>query len=152
MEKLFETIRQNRKVLSQILKQIPMEKLVKIPPGFNNNIWWNMAHVVVTQQLLMYGLSNLPMASGDDMVSKYRKGTYPQGTPTRQEIEQLEALLLSTVEMAESDYTAGLFKEFREYTTSVGVTLRNIDDAIVFNTFHEGLHLGVIMSLRKLVD
>ncbi len=151
MERLFGTIRQNRKILMQILKQSPREQLTKIPEGFNNNIWWNIAHVVVTHQLLLYSLSKLPMAVNDELVAKYRKGTYPVGVPSDEEIREVQALLLSTAEQAESDYERGIFKEFTEYTTSVGVTLKCIEDALSFNTFHEGLHLGVVMSLKKLV-
>lgn len=151
MERLFETIRQNRKILIQILKQTPREKLVAIPQGFNNNIWWNIAHVVVTQQLLLYSLGKQPMAVSEQMVARYRKGTYPQGTPTEEEIREVEALLLETAEKAEADVKKGIFKEFTEYTTSVGVTLKSVEDSLAFNTFHEGLHLGVIMSLKKVV-
>jgi len=31
-----------------------LEQLNKIPEGFNNNLIWNIAHCVVTQQLLCY--------------------------------------------------------------------------------------------------
>ncbi len=135
----------------QILKQTPREQLFKVPQGFNNNMWWNMAHVVVTQQMLLYSLSNLPMATSDSLVAKYRKGTYPDGIPSESEIREVEGLMLSLAEKTSEDYKKGVFKTFNEYTTSVGVTLRNFEDALSFNTFHEGLHLGVIMSLKKVV-
>lgn len=151
MEGLFETIRQNRNVLAQILLQTPQKQLITIPPGFANNIWWNIAHVVVTHQLLLYGLSNLPMAVGEDLISRYRKGTFPQGEPGRQEIAEIQELLIQTAHTAEVDFKAGKFVAFREYTTSVGVRLQNFKDALAFDAFHEGLHLGVVISLKKLV-
>jgi hypothetical protein len=151
LERLFDTIKQNRKILAQILRQTPREQLAQIPQGFNNNIWWNIAHVVVTHQLLLYSLSKLPMVTGEGLVSKYRKGTYPQGSPSGEEIKEIEGLLLTAAGKAEKDYADGIFEEFTEYTTSVGVTLRNFEDALAYNTFHEGLHLGVIMSLKKMV-
>lgn len=151
LEQNFYTIRQNRKVLLQILKQTPIDKLTRIPEGFNNNIWWNIAHVVVTQQLLVYKLSNLPMLVPEELLQKYRKGTYPEGVPSQEEIARLAGLLTETIDKTEADYQEGKFTDFTEYTTSVGVTLKHVDDALTFNTFHEGLHLGVIMSLKKLV-
>ena len=33
----------------------------------------------------------------------------------------------------------------------LGNTLTNVTDALQFNNYHEGLHLGVIMSLKKFV-
>jgi len=128
---------------------MPREQLTKIPQGFNNNIWWNIAHVVVTHQLLLYGLGKKPLMVNDTLVANYRKGTYPQGIPTEAEIQEMEELLLTTVEKAENDYTEGYFEEFGEYTTSLGITLSSFEDALAFDTFHEGLHLGVILSLKK---
>jgi hypothetical protein len=144
-----ETTQQTRKILYNILKNTPEEQLLKIPEGFRNNIWWNIAHVVVTQQLLVYKMSNLQMRVPQELVDKFKKGTVPDGTATDEEIKVVEALLFSTIEWSQEDYENGLFKEFDEYTTSAKVTLKNVDDAIVFNLYHEGLHLGTILSLQK---
>lgn len=140
---------QTRKILYKILKNTPREQLLKIPDGFRNNIWWNIAHVVVTQQLLVYKLSGLPIKVSQELVDKYKKGTVPDGTATDDEIDEILGFLFSTVEWTIEDFENGLFKKFNEYPTSAGVTLKNVDDAITFNLFHEGLHLGAILSLRK---
>lgn len=140
---------QTRKILYKILKNTPREQLLETPDGFRNNIWWNIAHVVVTQQLLVYKLSGLPMKVSQELIDKYKKGTVPDGTATDDEIDEILGFLFSTVEWAIEDFENGLFKEFNEYPTSAGVTLKNVDDAITFNLFHEGLHLGAILSLRK---
>lgn len=149
MENLFETTLQNRKILYKILKITPTEDLLKIPDGFRNNIWWNIAHVMVTQQLLVYKMSNLQMRVPQEMVDKFRKGTVPDGTATDEEFKMVSAFLFSTIQWSQEDYEKGLFQEFNEYTTSANVTLKNVNDALVFNLFHEGLHLGVILSIQK---
>ena len=94
-------------------------------------------------------MSNLPMRVSDELVNKFRKGTVPDGLATDEEIDEIKGFLFSTVEWAQEDYEKGIFKEFNEYTTSLNVTLKNVEDAIAFNVFHEGLHLGVILSLQK---
>lgn len=39
-----------------------------------------------------------------------------------------------------------------EYTVSTAnFTLKSIDDAMQFNNFHEGIHIGIILQLRKFV-
>jgi hypothetical protein len=126
-----------------------MDILLKIPNGYRNNIWWNIAHVTVTQQLLVYKLSNVPMLVPQELVDKFRKGTIPDGTVTDEEIKMIASFLLSTIERTEEDFKKGIFTEFNEYTTSAKVTLKEVEDAIAFNLFHEGLHLGAILSLRK---
>tara|TARA_R110002051_G_scaffold95735_3_gene165777 strand:+ start:23324 stop:23788 length:465 start_codon:yes stop_codon:yes gene_type:complete len=149
LEKLFNITLQNRKNLYKFLNEIPREKLLKIPEGFRNNIWWNIAHVVVTQQVLVYKLSGLPMRVSDELVDKFRKGTVPDGTATEEEIEIMTGFLFSTVEWMQEDYENELFKKFNEYTTSVHITLSSVEDAIAFNVYHEGLHLGAILALLK---
>ena len=149
LENLFRVAHQNRKILYKFLSGTPKEQLLKIPYGFRNNIWWNIAHVVVTQQLLVYKLSGLTMSVSAELVEKFRKGSVPDGSATEDEIEMIKALLFSTAVGTEEDYEKGLFKEYQEYTTSANVTLTNVEDALSFNLFHEGLHLGVILSLQK---
>ena len=51
----------------------------------------------------------------------------------------------------EKEYNANIFKSNESYNKSVNVTLTEIDSATAFNNFHEGIHLGVILALRKLV-
>ena len=151
MEKLFNITLQNRKILYRFLNNTPKEQLLKIPEGYRNNIWWNIAHVVVTQQLLAYKLSGQKMKVPNALVDKFRKGTVPDGTASDEELNMIKGFLFSTVEWAQEDYENGVFKDFDEYTTSANVTLRDVEDAIAFNTFHEGLHLGVILSLEKML-
>ena len=151
MEKIFDITIQNRKILYKILKRTPPELLFKIPEGYRNNIWWNVAHVVATQQILVYKFSNLPARIDDSLVQKFRKGTLPDISPTDEEIDHIAAFLLSTAEWAQEDYENGVFKEYNEYKTSTKVILRNVEDALAFNLYHEGLHLGVILSLEKIL-
>lgn len=153
MKNILEITLQNRKNLHAILEQTPKEDLLKIPQGFRNNIWWNIAHVVVTQQILVYKFSGLQMRVSDELVDKFKKGNVPDGTATDEEMKTVSNsnLLLSTIPWTQEDYDAGLFKDFNEYTTSAKVTLRSIEDAMPFNLFHEGLHLGSILALRKML-
>jgi hypothetical protein len=142
---------QNRKNLIAILENTSKENLLKIPEGFSNNIWWNIAHVVVTQQILVYKFSGAAMLVPTKLVEKFMKGTVPDGTATDTEIKQISEVLVSTIEQTQEDYDAGLFKNFKPYTTSAKVTLSNVQDAISFNNFHEGIHLGSIFALRKMI-
>lgn len=142
---------QNRKNLLAILESVPKNDLLTIPRGFRNNIWWNIAHVVVTQQILVYKFSGLPMLVPTDMIDRFMKGTVPDGTATDAEIARIKELLVTTIAQTQQDYDAGQFKDFKPYTTSAKVTLNNVEDAIRFNNFHEGLHFGSILALRKML-
>ncbi len=151
METQFTIITQNRKLLYHYLKNTATEELFKIPKGFNNNIWWNIAHVVVTEQKLAYGLSGLPLHISQDLVDNYQKGTAPKDRPTEAEVEEVKELLFSLPQQTRSDYENGVFKGFKSYMTTPKVELNSIEDAIAFNAFHEGIHLGSIMALARAV-
>ena len=149
MEKTFDIILKNRKILHDFLQNTPKEDLFRVPEGFNNNIWWNIAHVVVTPQLLLYKLSGLDFTIEEELVNKYKKGTFPEGEPSQTEMEKIKTYLLSTVEQFQQDYERGTFKNFQEYMTTPKVGLNSVEDALQFNVFHEGLHLGSILALKR---
>lgn len=151
MEQLFIITSQNRKILHKYLTGMPSVLLSKIPEGFNNNIWWNIAHVVVTQQKLVYGLSRLPLNISQELVGKYQKGTFPEGKPSESEVEEIKTLMFELPERTIQDYDKGVFKDFGSYMTTPKVELNSVEDAIAFNAFHEGLHLGSIMALARAV-
>ena len=75
MEQTFELNRTLRKLIAPFLEELSLDQLNTIPEGFTNNLFWNIAHVVVTQQLLVYKLSGLPMLISDELVDKYKKGS-----------------------------------------------------------------------------
>ena len=66
-----------------------LEDLNKIPSGFNNNIIWNIGHVLVSEQLLAYKLSGLESTLSDKMISKYRKDSKPEGDITKEEVNEI---------------------------------------------------------------
>ena len=145
----FDICLKNRIVLESFLDNFTLEQLNKIPKGFNNNIIWNIAHTIITQQLLVYNNSQLPMLVSDEMVSKYRKGTKAEHDITQKDVAEIRALLFSTVEKTVEDYNKGLFINYTTYTVSTKSTLTNVEEALEFNNFHEGIHLGYIMALKK---
>lgn len=152
MNKQFDILKANRVLILKIIDNCSLEQLNKIPEGFRNNIIWNVAHLLVTQQLLCYKFSGLKLNISENIIEKYRKGTAPKSEITEQEFEQVKAHFLSITDKFELDYKNGIFKTYQSYTTSANVTLNSISDAIEFNNFHEGIHLGYIMALKKLIE
>jgi len=149
MQYAFDINLKNRTLLSSIIEKFSLEALNKVPDGFRNNLIWNIAHVVVTQQLLIYKLSGLTMLTSDAMVEAYKKGTKVERDVTQNEVNEIKALLFTSVDKLKADYEAGVFKNYNTYTTSTNSTMTNVEEAIAFNNFHEGIHLGYILALKK---
>tara|TARA_Y100000385_G_scaffold155955_1_gene161760 strand:- start:790 stop:1239 length:450 start_codon:yes stop_codon:yes gene_type:complete len=139
----------NRVLLSKLLEKFSLDQLNTVPKGYRNSIFWNVAHTIVTQQLLVYGLSNVPLLVDSDLVKTYRKDTKTVREATPDELTLVKSLLLSTIEQTQTDYDNGVFKNYTPYTTSINETLSTVDEAISFNAFHEGIHLGYILAMKN---
>lgn len=146
----FDVQHKTRGFLNKYLENLSLEQLNTIPNDYNNNVIWNIGHIIVTEQLLVYKLSGLPMLVSDCLINKYMKGTKPESNATQQDVDGLKELLFSTIQQTQEDYNNGKFTNYQEYTLSTtGNTLTNVEDAINFNLFHEGIHFGYIMALVK---
>jgi len=147
-----ETIQQSRKLFMNLLEGLSVEKLNEIPEGFNNNIVWNFGHVIVSQQILCYKLANQPLKIDASYVAKYSKGTKPVSFIDAAELAFLKQQAVTLINELIADIEAGIFDKYDTYTTSFGVVLNEIDDAIKYLTMHEGLHLGYAMALKRIVN
>lgn len=151
MKTQFDILKKSRLITLKAIEGLTLEQLHKTPKGFNNNIIWNIAHLTVTQQLLHYKLAGLNCLIPDQLIKEHTKGTIPTKVFNQQEFEELKELFLGLPATLEEDYHANIFENYSEYTTSTGIVLNSIDIAIPFNNFHEGIHFGSILALKKLV-
>lgn len=151
MNHQFEIAKLSRRVLLKMTENLTEAQYNLIPKGFNNNIGWNLGHILVTQQLLVHKLSHVAFCIDESIIKKFGKGSVTQIDYTLEDINKLRLQLLSTIETTGDLYRQGTFKNFTIYPTSLGYTINTIEESIAFSNFHEGIHLGVIMALKKLV-
>ena len=151
METSFEINKTSRNVLLTFLEKYTLEQLNTIPEGFSNNLIWNIGHIIVVQQMLVYKLSDLPMMISDEMVEKYKKGTKPEHNVNQEEVDEIKVLLFSTLEKIRNDFEKNKFQKYDEFTSMSGFTIRTATEAIVFNNYHEALHTGIMMQIRKFI-
>ena len=113
MHRTFEITRTSRKLLSQFLENYTIEQLNTIPNGYSNNLIWNIGHIIVVQQMLVYNLSGLPMMVSSEMIEKYKKGTRPEHNADQNEIDQMKHLQLETINHSEVDFDNKIFKTYQ---------------------------------------
>ena len=104
MDFTFEVLKNIRGIFNKIIEDNSLEDLNEIPKGFNNNIIWNIGHIIVTEQLLAYKLSGLETSVSESMINKYRKGAKPEGETSAEEVNEIKVLLFSTLRKTEQDY------------------------------------------------
>jgi hypothetical protein len=151
MDRHFDLLSITRNNIVKLMASISEEQLFTIPSGFKNNIIWNAGHALNSQQKLIYALAGVPLRIPESLSALFNKGTAPSEWKESPDPNEIKALLIDTAAYLKEDYQKGVFKSYKEYPTSYGFTLKNIEDAIAFNNVHESLHLGIMMALKKLV-
>lgn len=153
MEKLLEVIRASRNKLLSIISTLSTNELNRIPQGFNNNLAWQVGHLVVSQQILCYRLSGNPFVIEEHLIDLYKNGSKPERPFSAEEIDQMKTYLLSTIDQLESDLKTDKFANFTPYTISTypGLQLASIADAVSFIVSHDGLHYGCSLALKRLL-
>lgn len=148
---LLDLLPATRAVLRRQLDGLTETQLLTIPDGFRNHLFWNVGHLVVSQQILCYRLSGLPLHVSDDLVAAFSRGSSPLDWATTPDIGRVLDLYDTLPERMREDAEAGRFTAFTPYQTATGPYLGTLADALAFTLYHEGLHTGVAMAQKKLV-
>lgn len=141
--KLMESIRS--RMLAQ-LENVSEELADRIPAGFNNNIRWNLGHILTIHDMLIFQLNNEKSGFPADYPALFKNGTKPadwQQTPPALEVltQQLEEQMKQIRETFSGRLDQEAAKPFRE--------MKTIGEIINFSFYHEGLHTGFIWAMKK---
>jgi hypothetical protein len=147
----FEILKLIRVYLLNDIKDLTVEQLNEIPAGFNNNIIWNVAHMLATQQGICYARAGIKLVIDQDFFDAYKPGTKPGEIVDADEIATIKKLFITIIDQLEIDYKNNVFVNFTPFTNRYGFEHRHVDDSINFVLYHEGLHFGVITAMKKLV-
>ncbi|MGJ1414145.1 DinB family protein [Sphingobacterium thalpophilum] len=151
MESLFRAWKTSRMAYLKFFENYSLEQLNRIPDGFSNNLIWNIGHIIATQHKLIYIGSEVEGHIPEKIFNSYQSGTKPSAAVSQQEADLLKRLLLEQIEPTIRDFNNKKFVTYRQRTTGTGFHLTSITDAFEWNNFHEGLHLGYMMSIRKFI-
>ncbi|RFZ90332.1 DinB family protein [Mucilaginibacter conchicola] len=151
LETQLEIMRKPRITILKTLEEFTLDQLNTIPAGFNNNIIWNLGHMVAAQQGVCYKRAGLDTRVDEAFFNRYKSESKPEGPADEQEYELIKTLFMTSLDQLGEDYKAGIFGNYTTWTTRYGFSMSTIDDALAFLPFHEGLHIGYIMAMRKLV-
>jgi hypothetical protein len=64
-------------------------------------------------------------------------------------VDEIKKLLAELVEKTQADFEAGIFSAFHPYQTKTGFYLGSLQEALAFNNYHEGVHLGIMLQIKK---
>ncbi|MGJ1324329.1 DinB family protein [Sphingobacterium faecium] len=150
---IFEFIINSRKAFIRLIDDLTIDELNQIPEGFNNNIFWNFAHIVVSTQTLSYVRTGiLADASTVKYNDDYKKDTKPTREVTQAEVDEFKSLALTTIGQIQSDYAKGTFKSITPYATATyGSEMKTIEEVLIATLSHDNLHWGYAQAQRRVI-
>ena len=154
MKETFRFIVDTRKAFISLLDKLSLDQLNEIPAGFNNNIIWNFAHIVVSTQTLVYVRTGIKADTAWVKYNEdYKKDTKPTRFVEQAEIDELKEIAIRSIEQIATDYENGVFGEITSFSTATyGYPMDTIEEVIALTSGHDNVHFGYAMAQRKLVQ
>ena len=150
-----QMFQKTRATIVHALTDLSEAQMLAVPDGFANSIAWNIGHVIVIQQVMVYGRCGVPLHVDEAaMRPLYWANTSPADWPAAPDVAALVAMLSAHPQRLVDDLDGGLFagKQFEPRTSGSGIFMETLEEAIHYNNYHEGMHLGTILSLRDFVS
>jgi len=152
MNRNIELIRKTRSKILEVISSLSNEQLNKIPEGFNNNIIWHLGHLIAAQEGIFYLRGKLELNIDQDFFNLFKNGSRPEREIDAGEIEIIRSLLFTGLDQFEADLQKNVFSNYPAWTSSMGIEINSIEDAINFLVFHEGLHFGQISVFKRIIS
>ncbi|TXC85762.1 DinB family protein [Metabacillus litoralis] len=142
-----------RKGTIRIVSGLTEEQIEKIPSGFPHNIHWNIGHIYVISERFYARITNSEPYFPDRIHTYFEPGTSPAGWDSSvPSIETIIQLLENQLERYKAVDQTTLDQQVQDpYTTSSGYTLNTANEFFRFGFYHEGMHIGIMKSILKLV-
>ncbi|WP_053364804.1 DinB family protein [Bacillus sp. FJAT-27245] len=145
-EVLFRQLSDYRNDILGCVANVSEEAADIVPIGFNNNIRWNLGHIYLDQLLWIKHLTKEPIEIPEGFNEWFGFGTSPANWSSEPpSLEELKKLLFRQPEWIKETYGDRLNETFPE--TESG--MHTIAQVLVRTIFHEGIHLGAILALKK---
>jgi len=149
-----QLVRQMTTVRTWLLKSpggLTDSELLRTPSGWNNNILWNIGHVITDQCNMIYLPCGLPSPLPAEYNALFDPGTSPAGWHTVPNASKALECASNLQTQIQTDMRGNRFETYSPMKLDDGVVLSNVEEAVSHCNLHEAIHLGVIMALRRAV-
>lgn len=150
-EALFEQLNFVRQGTLNIVKELSEDQGNQIPPGFNNNILWNLGHIYYVQEIFAFHFAQEPMQLPKEYHKLFGVGTKPADwtieSPT---LQKLIELLQEQPHRIKERLSNRLNEKVVNPFTLHDLTMNTFGELLSFNLFHEGNHAQTIKMYKKL--
>ena len=106
--------------------------------------WYNKIRML--KQHLQFKLSQKLSPQQIQLMKLIQLPTQAFEQRLKQELEENPAL-----EGGKEDFANDIYNNYMEFTTGVGFTVKSAKSAMEFNNYHEALHTGIMMQIKKFI-
>jgi hypothetical protein len=150
MKALIASARIARGYMRQRIDGMSDGELLRIPTGAENNVLWNVGHVVLSHYRLVYRPSGATVPVPEHWNDWFLPGTSPanwgRNAPSAGDVlDQFDAQF----DRIEADHAQGLFATYKPFELKSGSRLGSVEEAMAFNLMHEGIHIGAVIALKQ---
>jgi hypothetical protein len=143
-------LEEDRRLLLERTKDLTVDQYNVIPPGFNNNIIWNMGHILVVSESLLFQNSPYQRPVHEFMKSRFEKGSMPDGMVGEDDIFIIRHSLQQTAQFYKT--CTGMDRSRDEIVSVRNSGLTAIsNERMQFLLFHEDMHHRRIAKLLDIV-
>lgn len=147
----FKTLRITRRHMLTELDGLSHEEMLVIPEGRDDNVLWNVGHLLCSLSRLTYVFSGHALPIPERYLELFGKGTSARDWTENPEPAEVLDRFKSMPGQIEADYIAGNFKDYKTLQITPDDTIASVEEAVAFHCFHEGLHIGMIITLKELL-
>ena len=141
------TLIDSRNNLHETCKDLSQEQWFAVPDGFANNVAWNIGHLIVAQNGLIYTRLGVRGYIRRPFATLYIPGTSHLEWESNPDTAELLALLTGNPAKLPEDIAAGKFEIDELPEMPMLPKAHSVEHAFVHNQWHEGFHMGVIESI-----
>lgn len=143
MDPQLELLAEKRKKLLEITKDLTVGQYNLVPPGFNNNIVWNMGHIIAVSERVMFNESGYTPPIHPISFAPYARGTRPDKPVKEEEISYLRNYLSAITTMFDGDSLSD---------TAVPSVTQIGSRAMQFVLLHEDYHYRTVVRMISQIN
>lgn len=125
------------------------EQMLHIPDDREDNILWNVGHLLCSLSRLTYVFSGHPLPIPEGYLPIFGKDTSARDWQANPDVRTVVDRFVELPQQVELDYKEGIFTEYKTLQIIPDEDIASIEEAIAFHCFHEGLHIGKVLTLKE---
>ncbi|MBY0147496.1 DinB family protein [Neobacillus niacini] len=147
---IFDLFEFARNATLKVAQGITEENADIIPNGFPNSLRWQLGHIYVAVEGIVFHFSNETPNLPDGYLDLFKTGTKTTGwNITPPSIEELIPLLSEQVNRVKETFAGRLDEKIANPFTMGSLKLETIGELLSYASFHESEHTGIVKSLKN---